>query len=344
MEEICKERLERVRIGVVGLGDRGRTALRLLLPVEGAEVVALCDKDETNLSKARELLPDGADVALYSGVDAYRDLCREAEVDLVYVCSDWNSHAAIALEAMRGGKHVALEVPAATTLEELQALVATAEGTGRQCTLLENCCYDPQVLEAIAAIRNGEIGEVVHAEGTYYHCLDDRWTPWRLRMNRERRGDLYPTHELGPICMALDIGGSDELHTLVCMDSEPIAGREVYEKITGEAAPDFRNGDHTTTLIRTARGRTILLKHDVMTTQPYDRTLTFIGTRGRLDIHDVGRPSHDEMTLAMNRALIYNLRHGRPADISVYDLARWCSIIPLSEESIARGFAAVEMK
>ena len=108
-----------------------------------------------------------------------------------------------------------------------------------------------------------------------------------------------------------------------------------------EAAPDFLNGDHTTTLMRTARGRTILLKHDVMTRQPYERQLTFIGTEGRITLNDTGRPSHDEMTLAMNRHLIDCLRMGHTPAISTADMATWCAAIPLSQESIARGFAPV---
>ena len=336
-----KDKENIIRIALIGLGDRGRTALRLLLPVEGARITALCDAIASNVIMARQLLACDADIACASGPEAYLEICGRDDVDLVYICSDWASHTPIAVEAMRQGKHVAVEVPAATTLDELQLLVDTAEAASRHCFLLENCCYDPQVVSAIAAIRRGEIGEIVHAEGCYYHSLDERWNAWRLDINRRRRGDLYPTHELGPICQALDIGRSDALQTLVSMDSRPFSGPLHYRRFLQQEAPDFQNGDHTTTLIRTALGRTILLRHDVMTVQPYDRTLTFIGTRGRIDIHDVGRPSHDEMTIAMNAALISALREGRPLDISVHDLALWCSVIPLSELSIAKGFAPV---
>ena len=181
----------------------------------------------------------------------------------------------------------------------------------------------------------------MHAEGCYYHHLGNRWSSWRLDINRQHRGDLYPTHELGPICQALGIGVDDRLLTLVSMDSAAITGPQTYEERMGEAATDFKNGDHTTTLIRTARGRTILLKHDVLTEQPYERQLTFIGTRGRIELHDTGRASHDAMTQAMNRHLIDSLRNGSPLSISIYDMATWCAAIPLSRESIAHGFAPV---
>lgn len=339
---LCTPPLGTVRVAFVGLGDRGQTALRLMANVPAARITALCDVSAEQVQAARSLLATDAGVQCFSGTAAYRQLCCSSEVDLVYVCSDWASHTAIAVEAMRHGKHVAVEVPAATTLEKLWQLVDTAEETRRHCVLLENCCYDPQLPATLASIRSGQIGQLVHAEGSYYHCLNDRWTRWRLDINRRQRGDLYPTHELGPICQALEVGSSDRLQTLICMDSSAFAGPETYQRHIGETAPDFQNGDHTTTLVRTALGRTILLKHDVLTRQPYERRLTFIGTHDALTLDDQGRPSHEEMTRRMNARLIECLAKGLPTDTDVYDLATWCAVIPLSRLSIERGFAPVQ--
>ena len=343
MNQNCRRNTDKkhVRVAFVGLGERGRAILQLMLPVEGAEVVALCDLRAQNVEAARQLMSEGSKAVCLHGADAYREVCRMEEMQLVYVCTDWISHPIVAVEAMRKGKDVAIEVPAATTMEEVQLLLTTAEATQRHCFLLENACFEQQTMDAIDAIRRGEIGEVVHAEGNYYHSLEDRWAMWRLEMNRQRRGDLYPTHELGPICQALDIGRSDFFETLVCMDTAAFTGPRIYKERTGNDAPDFQNGDHTTTLIRTRKGKTILLRHDVMTEQPYDRRLLFVGTRGRIELHDTGRPSHQEMTLAMNRRLIAALTTGQPFGIEVQDLATWCSVIPLSQESIAKGFAPI---
>lgn len=316
--------------------------MRMMSAMPDVRVAALCDSNADNI-EAVAAYGDSRTLRM-AGAEAYRDVCRSADVDLVYVCTDWSTHATIALEALRCGKHVAVEVPAALTLDDIEALVAAAAASGRECFMLENCCFDERLLEATERIRRGEIGEVVHAEGNYYHELASRWTPWRLEINRRRRGDLYPTHEIGPICKALDIGVSDELQTLVCMDSAPIAGRQTYERALRREAPDFASGDHTTTLIRTRRGRTIVLRHDVMTTQPYERTLTFIGTAGRITIEDAGKDSHEVMTRAMNRHLVEALLNGRSPGISVCDMARWCAVVPLSEQSIQRGFAPVEFR
>jgi len=352
-----------VRVGIVGLGARGLTALRLLALLDEARVTALCDLSPVAVEAARVLLqqteasvgrqPTARNAPLLTahGDDAFHTLCRSPHVDLIYICSDWQTHTPIALEAMRAGKHVAIEVPAAVTMEDLWALVRTSEQTQRHCVLLENCLYDPDIQLAIRRVHEGEIGQIVHAEGAYYHRLGDRWADWRLDINRRQCGDLYPTHELGPICMALDINRGDSLQTLVCMDSVAVTGPELIQQRTGRRPDSFANGDHTTTLIRTARGVTILLKHDVMTPQPYDRSIHLIGTRGdlRAGVEDLDaelvctsfRSIHDPMTYEMNRRIIHSLAAGEPTDTDVYDLATWCAVIPLSQQSIRQGYAPV---
>ena len=330
---------KQINTAFIGLGDRGRTALRMLSAIPQVHVAAVCDKTEANINAALPYLPPSA--VRVADDDAYLRVCNMRDVDLLYICTDWNSHARIALSALQSGKHVALEVPAAFTLDDIRLLVSTASSTGLCCFMLENCCFESQVLDAIAAIRRGDIGELVHAEGSYYHNLDDRWSPWRLEVNRQFRGDPYPTHELGPICMAMDIGRTDRLTTLVSMDSMPFKGPQVYERTLRKAAPDFACGDHTTTLIRTQRGRTILLKHDVVTSMPYERQLSFIGTHGRIVLNDTGKASHEEMTRAMNDHLIQVLLNNVSPAISLQDMATWCAAIPLSAQSIAQGFAPV---
>ena len=330
-----------VSIELIGLGDRGQTNLRLLLRLAGRLPVCIEALRDT----------DGARVA------AAEALCRQAGVSvgapcgggdaarLTMVCTDWQSHAPLAIDAMRRGRHVAVEVPAALTLDDIRALVATSAATGRHCFMLENCCYDPAILDAIGRIRQGEIGDIVHAEGTYYHNLGDRWTPWRLEMNRRCRGDLYPTHELAPLCMALGISpvaaAADSLATLVAMDSAPFSGPAIYERHLGTPAPDFSNGDHTTTLMRTCRGRTILLRHDVLTPHTYERLFHIVGTRGTITVTDDGSQPHDHITLAMHESLITALARGQQPGFSVGDLATWCAVTPLSALSIERGFAPV---
>ncbi len=355
------EPLPVVRIGIVGLGQRGQTALRLLMLLRHARVTALCDACGDVAAEAMQRhMGSRAQAALCSGAEGYLDLCSRTDVDLVYICSDWESHARVAMAAMRCGKHVAIEVPAAVTLSDIEALVATAEATRRHCTLLENCLYDTSIAHAIEAVGRGEAGRVVHAEGSYYHQLAGRWTPWRIDINRRLRGDLYPTHAFGPICKALGIGSRDHLTTLVAMDSAAVTGQQVYARQTGHEPEAFANADHTLTLVHTALGTTILLRHDVLTPQPYDRSIAFVGTHGRIEAgHELEadaqealesvaagvRPSmlsaHDPLTYEMNRRLVEALHLGGPLDVDAYEMAAWSAVGPLSRASIEGGSVPV---
>lgn len=228
---------------------------------------------------------------------------------------------------MNCGKHVAIEVPAAMTLAECWTLVDTAERTRCHCTMLENCCYDSFHLSTLAAARRGDMGTIVHVEGGYIHPIGDRWTPWRIEANRQLRGDLYPTHGMGPACQLLDIHRSDWIETLVSMDTEPFQ------------RSDFRNGEHTTTLMRTRLGKTILLQHNVVSPHDYTRRYHVVGTRRSVESSDF--TPHNLMSQRMDRRLVHCLHHGLPLDIDVYDVAEWCAVSELSRLSIENGNAPV---
>ena len=275
-----------VGIGVVGLGDRGSGAVYRLPSVPGCHVAALCDVEADRAQTCLERLQErGLTAKVYAGEeDSYKALCEDPSVDLVYICTDWLHHVPIALYAMEHGKHVALEVPSAETLEACWDLVNTSERTRKHCIILENCCYDFFELTALQMAREGMFGEIIHAEGSYNHNLDyfwrRYWNNWRLDFNSKHRGDLYPTHGFGPVCQALNIHRGDRLTTLVAMDTDPFNGPKHYKAVTGRDCPDFQGGDVTMTMLRTAKGKTILIEHDVMTPRPYDRMYQLVGTDG----------------------------------------------------------------
>ena len=274
-----------VGIGVVGLGMRGSDAVERLSFVPGCHVAAVCD-----------LLPERADASLqylqgkglwansYSGEEeSWKALCEDPSVDLVYICTDWLHHVPVALYAMEQGKHVAIEVPSAETLQACWDLVNTSERTRKHCFILENCCYDFFEMTALTMAQQGVFGEIIHAEGAYNHNLDPYWKAywnnWRLDFNSKHRGDLYPTHGFGPVCQALNIHRGDRLTTLVAMDTDPFNGPK-HAKAAGMEDKPFANGDVTMTMLRTEKGKTILIEHDVMTPRPYSRMYQLVGTDG----------------------------------------------------------------
>ena len=278
--------IDTVRIGFVGLGGRGSYALYRYLSVPWTKIVALCDIEPDRVEKNVKFLKEnGIEVSgTYTGDEGYKELCRRDDIDLVYICTDWASHTPIALEALNNGKNAAIEVPAATSLAECWALVDAAEKNRKHCMMLENCCYDFFELSALAMAREGVFGEIVHAEGAYCHNLTDYWDGywrnWRLDFNSKHKGDIYPTHGLGPVCQALNIHRGDRLKTLVAMDTPSVNGIKSVKRFQNEDMPDFKNGDLTATMILTEKGKSILIEHDVMTPRPYNRMYQLVGTEG----------------------------------------------------------------
>ena len=388
MLQFAAQPIADVGIGVVGLGMRGSDAVRRLSHVPGCHVAAVCDVENDRAQSSGAYLEGrGVKAAVYSGDEfSYRALCEDPSVDLVYICTDWIHHVPVALYAMEHGKHVAIEVPSAESLQACWDLVNTAERTRRHCTILENCCYDFFELTALEMAKQGVFGEVIHVEGAYNHNLDPfweaYWNNWRLDFNQNNRGDLYPTHGFGPICQALDIHRGDRLTTLVSMDTNPFNGPKHVAKAGGDTSY-FANGDVTTTMIRTAKGKTILLEHDVMTPRPYSRMYQLVGTDGYAGKYPVQEvclreskgektfrgeelrelmakyPSpiltpeleaiakevggHGGMDFIMDYRLIYCLNNGLPLDMDVYDLAEWCCVTELSRISLENGCAPVEV-
>ena len=295
MLQFAAEPIADVGIGVVGLGDRGSGAVHRLSFVPGSHVAAICDVEPDRAEKNLKVLESrGMTAKVYAGdEEVYKQLCEDPDVDLVYICTDWVHHVPVALYAMEHGKHVALEVPSAETLEACWDLVNTSERTRKHCMILENCCYDFFELTALTMAQQGVFGDIIHVEGSYHHNLDPYWDKywhnWRLDFNQKYRGDLYPTHGFGPIAQALNIHRGDRLTTLVAMDTDAFNGPKLVEKRTGKPCTDFQNGDETMTMIRTAKGKSILIEHDVMTPRPYDRMYQLVGTDGYAAKYPVGQ-------------------------------------------------------
>ena len=284
---LTNEPMDVVRVGFVGLGMRGADAVNRYTYVPGVEIKAVCDLVPEKVEKVQQNLAarNFPEAAGYSGEEeSWKQLCDRDDIDLVYICTDWLHHTPIALYAMEHGKHVAIEVPAAQNLEEIWALVNTSERTRKHCMMLENCCYDFFEMTALQMAQQGVFGEVIHGEGSYNHNLDpywgEYWNNWRLDFNQKHRGDVYPTHGLGPVCQVFNIHRGDRMKTLVAMDTDPFNGPKHVEARTGQPCENFENGDVTCTLIRTELGKTILVEHDVMTPRPYDRMYQLVGTDG----------------------------------------------------------------
>ena len=288
-------KIQTVRVAFVGLGMRGPGAVNRFCHIPGVQIVALCDYEAARAEACQGYLKKAGmlPAAIYSGEKGYEEVCKRPDVDLVYVATDWDHHFPVAKCALENGKHTAIEVPSAMNLEQCWDLINLSEKTRKHCMILENCCYDYYELNALEMTQAGVFGEVLRAEGAYIHNLDDFWDyywkdpsndpeklGWRMKYNRENRGDVYATHGLGPVAQCLNIHRGDRFTTLVAMDTKSVHGKEYVEKKTGKPCNDFRNGDHTTTLMRTADGKVVEIQHNVMNPQPYNRLFKLTGTKG----------------------------------------------------------------
>ncbi|MEO5979541.1 MAG: Gfo/Idh/MocA family oxidoreductase [Chryseolinea sp.] len=387
-------KLETVRIGFIGLGNRGPNAVERMSKIEGVDIKILCDlrPEKANAAKASLEKTNHKPSILTGGENEWKKACESKDIDLIYIATPWKLHTPMAVYAMEHGKHVAIEVPSAVTVEECWQLVETSEKTKQHCMILENCCYDFFELLTLNMGRQGYFGEIVHAEGAYiHHLLDSNFSKdkyfemWRLKENL-RHGNLYPTHGLGPIAQALDINRGDRMDYLVSMSSDDFqmgamakelaAKDDFYKPYVGKT---FR-GNMNTTTIRTVKGKTMMIQHDVTSPRPYSRIHLVSGTKGTalkypepgkisnshegwLDdeqfklveekyappiVKKVGEMAkeiggHGGMDFLMDWRLIDCLRNGLPLDIDVYDAAAWSSIAPLTEKSVANRSSAVDV-
>ena len=293
MRNFATAPMKKIRVGVVGCGARGCGAVGRLPKVPGVEVVAVCDVREEYLKKAVatvEKLSGKKPRAFGTATDAWKALCDWDGVDVIYNTTPWHLHALIAIYAMKAGKHAFIEVPSAMFIDECWELVETAEKTRRHCMQLENCCYGEDELLALNLCTLGLLGELNHGEGAYIHDRrwqifnDSQWEAWRRRWNIKHPGNQYVTHGLGPIAFDMGINRGDRFDYLVSVDGT----QRGYEAFAAATVPEgdprramrFKMADMNVTTIRTAKGRTIMLQHDVTSPRPYSRLNLIAGTKG----------------------------------------------------------------
>jgi hypothetical protein len=388
-------KINTVRVGMIGMGERGKRALVRLVQIENVEILALADKleEKVRYSQNNLLKMELPKATEYFGNETeWKKLCERSDIDLIYICTSWEWHTPMAVYAMEHGKHVCVEVPAVKTIDEAWQLVETSERTRKHCMMLENCCYDFFELLTLNMARNGFFGELVHGEAAYVHnLLDENFTKgryvdeWRLRENSLRNGNLYPTHGLGPVCQAMNINRGDKMEFLNSVSSndfqmaakavEMAAKDPIYNEFVGR---NFR-GNINTSVIKTFKGKTIMVQHDVTSTRPYTRIHMLSGTKGiackwpepakistghewlgEIEMKELTEKfmpeivkhmgkiaksvgGHGGMDFLMDWRLIDCLRNGLPLDQDVYDAALWSSISPLSEWSVANRSNTIDI-
>ena len=233
---------EEIRIGVVGIGRRGEWALKRLSKIGSIRIVAVADIEEYRLKEGNAALQkeSKSPAKEYLGPESHIALADDPEVDLVYITAPWPVHVPAALAALERGKHCAVEVPCAMSIEDCWRLVEAAEKHRRHVIPLENCCYGDEELLALNLCRQGVLGELVHAEGAYIHDLREVIPSsgkyngealWRYGENMAHKGNRYPTHGLVPLCQTMGINRGDRFDFLVSLENGPTnVNYEVFKR------------------------------------------------------------------------------------------------------------------
>jgi Oxidoreductase family, NAD-binding Rossmann fold len=378
------------RVAMIGLGGRGTSLLGNLLAA-GAQIVALCDivKDKAEHAAGLVVAAGQKKPALYTDGDHhYEALVAMNDVDLVIVATPWNWHAPMALATMAHGKDVFVEVPAVTTIDDCWKIVEASEKTRRHCIMLENCCFGYNETLILRMVHAGEFGDLLYGEGAYLHDLRSELFSnageglWRRTEHTRADGNLYPTHGLGPVANYMGIQRGDRFDYLVSM-SAPQRGLDLYRKENlrpedPRSAERYITGDLNTSLIKTAKGLNITVKHGVSTPHPYSRINLIAGTKGifedyppRIYFDGMNKDEawgsidawkkyehplwklegeraqkvggHGGMDYIMIYRLLDCIRRGLPPDMDVYDAAAWSAVGPLSIMSVSHGSAPVQV-
>jgi len=284
-----------VGIGVIGLGQRGPAHIKNMIRIDGVEIKALCDIREEKTKNAKKIL-DNTDhkPVLYTGSkNEWKKLCQREDIDLIIVTTPWYMHAEMSIYAMEQGKHVVSEVPAAASIEECWKLVKTAEKTRKHFMMLENYSYMPFQLLTINMAKQGFFGELVHGDCAYNTSKMGNnfnknlyWNMWWLRQYESRKGNIYPTHGLGPVAQIMDINRGDKFEYLVSVESKDfmMAARAKELAKNDSFFEEFKSTDYrgnmNTTIIKTTMERTIVLQHDASSPSPHNLIHGVYGTKG----------------------------------------------------------------
>lgn len=279
-----------IKIGVIGYGCRSYGMTDIFLGFDDVTVVAVCDKYEDRVQNGINRVEEKRGYKPF-GTTNYYEILERDDIDAVFIATDWELHIPIAIDAMKSGKAVAMEVGGAYSVQDCYDLVDTWEKTRVPFMFLENCCFNKEELLSTAMAKTGLFGKIVHCSGAYAHDLrtevifgkENRH--YRLRNYLNRNCENYPTHELGPMAKALDINRGNRMVSLVSVSTKSFGMEQYVLDHKDKVDPalqgvDFAQGDVVNTVITCENGETMLLTLDTSLPRSYNRAFTIRGTKG----------------------------------------------------------------
>lgn len=262
--------MNKVKIGVFGAA-RGRTMINQLVNHPYAELVAICDKYVPLLDSCREaMIEKGIKVELYTNFEDF----FQCDMDAVVMANYADEHVPFGIRLFESGRHIVSEVLTCSSMAEAVQLIETVEKTGKIYSYAENYCYFNTTYEMRRRYQNGDIGELVHAEGEYIHDCSSIWPQitygernhWRNRM----QSTFYCTHSLGPIIF------STGLKPVSVSGFE--SPNHPFLKKLGTLA-----GDHGVEFVTLENGATVKSIHGHLKREPGSINYQMYGTKGSME-------------------------------------------------------------
>lgn len=379
-----KSKYDKVRIGIIGTGNRGTGLLRNLLRIEDCEVVAVCDLFRTRAENAANLCDKAGKPrpAVYGkDENTWKQMLDKEKIDTVIIATYWEWHVPMTLYAMKKKIIPGVEVPAALTVNDLWKLVNTSEELKIPFMMLENWSFRQDNLALLNMKRLGMLGDIVHCHCAHSHDCIDHWffdsktgdRRWPAKYLLEYNRDQYPTHSLGPVLSWLDINRGD-VFTEIYSTATASTGINAYMKRKfGENHPNaktkWKQGDIVTSLIKTKKGKTVVVNYDMQLPRPYANRWMLQGLEGVYDeeknsIYLVNKSpeyhqwepwkpyeekynhkfwgqksegTHGGADFVMLTQFVKAIREKNPLPIDIYDSAVMSAVVELSGISIANN-------
>ena len=299
MGNYAAPKLAKIKFAFIGVGDRGVSHLGQIATFKDAvEIVGIADLYEDWAKRSQSIVEKklGNKPAIYFGdPNGYKKMLAEQKPDAVIISTDWKGHAQQCIDSMNAGAHAFVEVPMAVSLDELWAIINTSEKTRKHCMMMENCNYGREELCYLNMVSQGIIGDLLHGEAAYIHELrgqmkahEKRGTgKWRTIEWAQRNGNLYPTHGLGPVSQYMQCARTEDMFARMTSFSSPALGHAAFAKKNFPVDHEwnklvYEGGDMSTSILKTVRGRTIVVQWDETSPRPYSRHNLIQGTLGVL--------------------------------------------------------------
>ena len=299
MGDFASPKLLNIKAAFIGVGYRGKGHIKLFASLPGTEVVGISDLYEDNVEASMDIInklnkPTKKIKTYWGNENKWKTMLKDVKPDIVFISTNWNSHGEMAVETMKNYAHAFVEVPLALNINELWNIVNTSEKYKKHCMMMENVNYGREELMFLNIIRNGHLGELLHAEAAYIHDLrfqmfeEERGTgSWRTLQYEKKKGNLYPTHGLGPVSQYMNLLRSEDNFKTIVSFSTPSMGRKKFAKENFSENHkwnelNYQNGDLNTSIIKTHLGRTIMVQWDETSPRPYTRLNLIQGTKGIL--------------------------------------------------------------